>query len=143
MQSQDIQDAVKAELAKGTNPFTIPATLKLNQYSDLAFYDQWFPLNVQAVLFDLLLGPVGWHKERSGRSLDPCTVPASTRSSASKGSSSSSSSSNTLPTYWSSSSRGGGGRYSQSSFNSQINKIKSGFRGREGGGGWKKSYYQS
>ena len=140
MQSQDIQDAVKAELAKGTNPFTIPATLKLDQYSDLALYDQWFSLNVQAVLFDLLLGPVGWHKERSGRSLDPCTVPASTRSSASKGSSSSSSS-NSLPKYWSSSSRGGGGRYSQSSFNSQINKIKSGFRGR--GGGWKKSYYQT
>ena len=140
MQSQDIQDAVKAELAKGTNPFTIPATLKLNQYSDLAFYDQWFPLNVQAVLFDLLLGPVGWHKERSGRSLDPCTVPASTRSSASKGSSSSS---NSLPTYWSSSSKGGGGRYRQSSFNSQINKIKSSFRGRGGGGGWKKSYYQT
>ena len=140
MKSQDIQDAVKAELAKGTNPFTIPATLKLDQYSDLAFYDQWFPLNVQAVLFDLLLGPVGWHKERSGRSLDPCTVPASTRSSASKGSSSSS---NSLPTYWSSSSKGGGGRYSQSSFNSQINKIKSGFRGRGGGRGWKKSYYQT
>jgi len=144
---EDIQDGVRAELQKGGSPFAIPQTLKLPQYENLAMYEQWFPLNVQAVLFDILLGPIGWRPENGGD--NPCTAPRTTSSSApsfpstssssfpstsssssssfpSKSSSSSTSYQQPLPTYSSSSSSTS---YQQpnyyKNFQSKINNFKS------------------
>ena len=147
---KDIQDGVRGELQKGGNPFAIPQTLKLPQYEGLAMYEQWFPLNVQAVLFDILLGPVGWRPERSGD--NPCTAPRTTSSSAPsfpstssssfpsssssfpKSSSSSSSSSTSyqlpLPTYSSSSSSSSSSSFSGSSSGSSPSIFTS----SQGGG---------
>ena len=41
---------MRAELAKGTNPFAVAATIALPQYAGLAQYDNWFNLNVQAAV---------------------------------------------------------------------------------------------
>ena len=112
--SKDLQAAVGKELQKGTNPFAIPTTLQLSQYQDLPGYDNWFSENVQAVLYDFLLGPIGWRPERETRSVSrssPCTAPPS----------SSTSSSSLLPTQSSSSGRG---RYNKNSFQKQINNFK-------------------
>ena len=43
-------EQVRAELAKGTNPFAVAATIDLPQYAGLAQYDNWFNLNVQAAV---------------------------------------------------------------------------------------------
>jgi len=118
LKSKDIQDAVKAELQKGGSPFAIPQTLKLPQYQDLAFYDQWFPLNVQAVLFDILLGPVGYRNtDRTGRSIDTCSCSPSNAVSAPTRSSSNSAS---APTYSSSNSASAPSYYSSNSVSAPL-----------------------
>lgn len=114
-----------SELQKGTNPFAIPSTLKLDQYKDVPGYDMWFRENVQAVLYDTLLGPLSWRPERQERSLggnNPCTPPSSPRLTGQTPTSTSKLQPQ-LPTY--SSNRGGRGRYNQNSFNQQINNFKS------------------
>jgi len=59
---KDIQAAVRAELAAGTNPFLIAPKIDLPQYSQLKFYDAWFTQNVQAVVVSEVLGPLSWHR---------------------------------------------------------------------------------
>ena len=39
-------------------------TLRLEKYQDVPFYAEYFSQNVQAILFDQLLGPIGWRPQR-------------------------------------------------------------------------------
>ena len=136
---------MKAELQKGGNPFAIPQTLKLPQYQDLAFYDQWFPLNVQAVLFDILLGPVGYRNtDRTGRSIDSCSCSPSNAASASTYSSSNTVSA-PLPTYSSSqpSYSYRKNNYNKKSFNSKIINFKSQLASESPWQPYQKNRYQS
>ena len=64
---KDLQKAVRDEFAAGTPAFEIFTKVKLPQYS-LTQYDNWFPLNVQAMVVNEVLGPLSW---RSGRDAAP------------------------------------------------------------------------
>jgi len=65
---QDIRDGIHAEIAKGTNPFYIPSTLKLPKYKNCAFFDQWLEMNIWAVLLEEQLGP---YLSRTPRMMKP------------------------------------------------------------------------
>jgi len=55
---KDIRAGVRDELRKGTSPFAIPGTLRLDKYKDWAGYEQQFPLNVfHFVVEEAVLGP--------------------------------------------------------------------------------------
>ena len=69
-----------AELEKGGNPFLIPKTLKLDRYKDLSFYEEWFPLKVQAVIYQITQGPNNWRLKRTQCDCS-CPDPATTTSS--------------------------------------------------------------
>ena len=56
--------AVRQELERGTPPLEVAESLQLEKYQDVPFYDQYFSQNVQAILFDQLLGPIGWRPQR-------------------------------------------------------------------------------
>ena len=64
---KDLQKAVRDEFAAGTPTFEIFTKVKLSQYSGLTQYDNWFPLNVQAMVVNEVLGPLS---SRSGRALE-------------------------------------------------------------------------
>ena len=53
-------EQVRAELAKGTNPFAVAATIDLPQYAGLAQYDNWFNLNVQAAVVTEVMAEDSW-----------------------------------------------------------------------------------
>ena len=59
----DMQGAIFAEFKKGTNPFEIPSTVKLEKYEDWAGYDQWLEMNVWRVMLDFWMGPYPWQPE--------------------------------------------------------------------------------
>ena len=61
---QDIRAAVREELQKGTPPLEVAESLSLEKYEDVPFYQEYFSQNVQAILFDQLLGPLGWRPPR-------------------------------------------------------------------------------
>ena len=61
---QDIRAAIREELQRGTPPLELAETLQLEKYQDVPFYQQYFSQNVQAILFDQLLGPIGWRPQR-------------------------------------------------------------------------------
>ena len=88
---KDLRAAVLAEVLKGGNPFAIPETLQLPEYQNFSGYDSFFPLNVQviiwwprkgkhenfqAVLIDMVLGPLGWRPDANACS---CNCTNSTR----------------------------------------------------------------
>ena len=75
----DIQEAVRAEMDKGTPFFLLPDKVKLPQYSGLAQYDSMFPLNVMRVAASETLGPLSWRKEEIGDTdtVEKSLVPAS------------------------------------------------------------------
>ena len=52
---KDLQKAVRDEFAAGTPTFEIFTKVKLTQYSGLTQYDNWFPLNVQAMVVNEVL----------------------------------------------------------------------------------------
>ena len=52
---KDLQKAVRDEFAAGTPAFEIFTKVKLAQYSGLTQYDNWFPLNVQAMVVNEVL----------------------------------------------------------------------------------------
>ena len=55
---KDLRAGVKAELAKGSNPFALGGILKLDKYKDWAGYEGQFPLNViHVAVEEALLGP--------------------------------------------------------------------------------------
>ena len=58
---------MRDEFAAGTPTFEIFTKVKLAQYSGLTQYDNWFPLNVQAMVVNEVLGPLSW---RSARALE-------------------------------------------------------------------------
>jgi len=62
---QDLQAAVREELAMGTSISDIGNIVKLPQYEDLAGYETQFPLNVQAMAVNEVNGPSNWHQDRS------------------------------------------------------------------------------
>ena len=37
--------------------------LQIEKYKTLPFYEEWFPLNVMAVQYNLMMGPLGWRPE--------------------------------------------------------------------------------
>ena len=92
---QDVRDAVRAELAKGTPAFQVFQEVQLPKYKDLANYDNWFQLNVQANVVQEVLGPLSWRSEKlteaDSNSLNP--PPSSSRSKSSSSTSNSGSSS--------------------------------------------------
>ena len=65
---EDIREGIDAELKKGTNPFAIPATLKLPKYKDWVHYDEWLEMNIWAVFLDDHMGP---YLARSPKALKP------------------------------------------------------------------------
>ena len=82
---QDVRDAVRAELAKGTNAFQVFQKVQLPQYAGLTNYDNWFQLNVQATVVQEVLGPLSWRSEKlteaDSNTLNP--PPSASRSSSS------------------------------------------------------------
>ena len=58
---------MRDEFAAGTPTFEIFTKVKLAQYSGLTQYDNWFPLNVQAMVVNEVLGPLS---SRSSRALE-------------------------------------------------------------------------
>ena len=52
---KDLQKAVRDEFAAGTPTFEIFTKVKLAQYSGLTQYDNWSPLNVQAMVVNEVL----------------------------------------------------------------------------------------
>lgn len=48
------------EMKKGTNPMTLPATMKLPKYKDWAMYEEWLPMNIWRILLDEFMGPFPW-----------------------------------------------------------------------------------
>ena len=67
---KDLQKAVRDEFAAGTPAFEIFTKVKLTQYSGLTQYDNWFPLNVQAMVVNEVLGPLSWRSGREARDLE-------------------------------------------------------------------------
>lgn len=67
---KDLQKAVRDEFAAGTPAFEIFTKVKLSQYSGLTQYDNWFPLNVQAMVVNEVLGPLSWRSGREARALE-------------------------------------------------------------------------
>ena len=127
---------MRAELAKGTNPFAVSPKIDLPQYKDLAFYDQWFELNVQAAVVNEVLGPISWHRTNPGDDdAKPRTATTSTKSTPNPVSNSiqktvSKPSHPSLPTYFS----GGRYKYGPSAFQSHIKNFKT---QQFSGHGWK------
>lgn len=80
MFEKDIQNAVRAELAAGTNPFQVAAKIDLPQYKDLVFFDLWFQQNVQAVVVNEVLGPASWYRRNERQEAQP-NLPSSSSSS--------------------------------------------------------------
>ena len=58
---------MRDEFAAGTPAFEIFTKVKLPQYSGLTQYDNWFPLNVQAMVVNEVLGPLSWRSGREAR----------------------------------------------------------------------------
>ena len=59
----DLQGAIFAEFQKGTNPFAIASTVKLDKYKDWAGYDQWLEMNTWRVMLDMWMGPFPWQPD--------------------------------------------------------------------------------
>lgn len=57
---RDIRAGLYAEMKKGTNPMTLPSTMKLPKYKDWAMYDEWLPMNIWRILLDEFMGPFPW-----------------------------------------------------------------------------------
>merc|ERR1712123_533002 len=54
---EDIEEGIEKEIAKGTNPFAVPSTLKLPKYKDWVHYDDWLEMNIWAVFLKDHMGP--------------------------------------------------------------------------------------
>ena len=61
---------MRDEFAAGTGAFEIFGKVKLPQYSGLTQYDNWFQLNVQAMVVNEVLGPTSWRSGREAKALD-------------------------------------------------------------------------
>ena len=57
---RDIRAGLYAEMKKGTNPMTLPSTMKLPKYKDWAMYEEWLPMNIWRILLDEFMGPFPW-----------------------------------------------------------------------------------
>ncbi len=57
---RDIREGLYSEMKKGTNPMTLPSTMKLPKYQDWAMYDEWLPMNIWRILLDEFMGPFPW-----------------------------------------------------------------------------------
>lgn len=57
---RDIRAGIYAEMKKGTNPMTLPSTMKLPKYKDWAMYEEWLPMNIWRILLDEFMGPFPW-----------------------------------------------------------------------------------
>lgn len=57
---RDIRAGLYAEMKKGTDPMTLPSTMKLPKYKDWAMYDEWLPMNIWRILLDEFMGPFPW-----------------------------------------------------------------------------------
>ncbi len=60
---RDIRAGLYAEMKKGTNPMTLPSTMKLPKYKDWAMYDEWLPMNIWRILLDEFMGPFPWRPD--------------------------------------------------------------------------------
>ncbi len=60
---QDVQAAVKAEFAKGTNFMEIPYVVKVPKYEHWGMYDKWLSYNVWRIMLDMYMGPYPWRYE--------------------------------------------------------------------------------
>ena len=54
---KDLRAEIFAEMAKGTDPEAVPATLKLSKYKDWVHYDDWLAMNAWAILLQEFMGP--------------------------------------------------------------------------------------
>ena len=46
---KDLRAEIFAEMAKGTDPEAVPATLKLSKYKDWVHYDDWLAMNLDTL----------------------------------------------------------------------------------------------
>ena len=60
---RDIREGLYSEMKKGTNPMTLPSTMKLPKYQDWAMYDEWLPMNIWRILLDEFMGPFPWRPD--------------------------------------------------------------------------------
>jgi glyoxylase-like metal-dependent hydrolase (beta-lactamase superfamily II) len=60
---RDIRAGLYAEMKKGTNPMTLPSTMKLPKYKDWAMYEEWLPMNIWRILLDEFMGPFPWRPD--------------------------------------------------------------------------------
>ncbi|ACA87128.1 MBL fold metallo-hydrolase [Shewanella woodyi] len=59
----DLQQAIFAEFKKGTTFYQMPNTLKLPQYQQWAFYNEWLPINTWNMMFQVEMGSFPWRVE--------------------------------------------------------------------------------
>jgi len=65
---KDLRSEIFAEMARGTDPEAVPATLKLPKYKDWVHYDDWLAMNAWAILLQEFMGP---YYDRTPRKIKP------------------------------------------------------------------------
>ena len=57
---KDLQAEIIAEFKKGTSFYQMPQKLKLPKYKSWDFYDEWLPMNVWNMMFQMEMGSFPW-----------------------------------------------------------------------------------
>ena len=60
---EDLQAAIIAEFKQGTSFYEMPSTLKLPKYEHWDFYNEWLPINVWNMMFQMEMGPFPWRPD--------------------------------------------------------------------------------